>query len=173
MLDSLVTLQPATVESTEAVRDTRGNNDYVLLLARIFWPLSSWSREIGKLLDLRAPRTPCSDSASRLLASPASIALPIVELIAAVLLLLSVRHGGGPPFLPSAGRLCGRHRLQHEEGRAPDVIVSDKFIPSPPDRERSFATVSSAQSRSSSCFFGTDRWSFSHGNAGHSLRDGW
>jgi len=55
----------------------------------------------------------------------------------------------------------------------PTVIVSDKFIPSPPDRERSFATVSSAQSRSSSCFFGTDRWSFSHGNAGHSLRDGW
>lgn len=148
--------------------------DFVLLLARVFLAAVFVVAGIGKLLDLKGSRSAMLGfGLPESLASPASVALPIVELIAAAL-LLPVRTawwGAILSFLLLAAFVVGI-AYNMKKGRAPDChcfgqIHSEPAGPRTLVRNGFFGAVALFI-----LLFGTDRWSFSHGNAGYSLL-GW
>jgi len=148
--------------------------DFVLLLARVFLAAVFVVAGIGKLLDLKGSRSAMLGfGLPESLASPASVALPIVELIAAAL-LLPVRTawwGALLSFLLLAAFVVGI-AYNMKKGRAPDChcfgqIHSEPAGPRTLVRNGFFGAVALFI-----LLFGTDRWSFSHGNAGYSLL-GW
>ncbi len=106
-------------------------------------------------------------------AQPASIALPIVELITAILLIPKSTAWWGAilAFLLLAA-FVGGIAYNMSKGRAPDChcfgqIHSEPAGPSTLIRNGLLGAVALFI-----ILFGTDRWSFSHGNAGASLL-GW
>ena len=148
--------------------------DYVLLLARIVLAVVFLVAGIGKLLDLKGSKSAMLGfGLPESLASPAAIALPIVELLAAILLIPARTAWWGAllAFLLLAAFVAGI-AYNMKKGRAPDChcfgqIHSEPAGPRTLVRNGLLGIVSLLI-----LFYGTDRWSFSHGNAGASLL-GW
>ncbi len=148
--------------------------EYVLLLARIVLAVIFLVAGIGKLLDLKGSRgAMLGFGLPESLAAPAAVALPIAELVIAAL-LLPVRTawwGALLAFLLLAAFVAGI-AYNMKKGRAPDCHCFGQ-IHSEPAGSRTL--VRNGLFGAIALFillFGTDRWSFSHGNAGVSLL-GW
>ena len=148
--------------------------EYVLLVARIILAVVFLVAGIGKLLDLKGSKSAMLGfGLPESVAQPASIALPIVELITAILLIPKSTAWWGAilAFLLLAA-FVGGIAYNMSKGRAPDChcfgqIHSEPAGPSTLIRNGLLGAVALFI-----IIFGTDRWSFSHGNAGASLL-GW
>lgn len=148
--------------------------EYILLLARIVLAIVFLVAGIGKLLDLKGSKSAMLGfGLPDALATPAAVALPIVELLAAVLLIpiRTAWWGALLAFLLLAAFVAGiAYNMQ--KGRAPDCHCFGQ-IHSEPAGPRTL--VRNGLLGAVALFillFGTNRWSFSHGNAGSSLL-GW
>ena len=107
--------------------------DYVLLLARIILAIVFLVAGIGKLLDLKGSKNAMLGfGLPDLLAGPASIALPIAELVTALLLIPKSTAWWGAilAFLLLAA-FVGGIAYNMSKGRAPDCRPSARADPCP------------------------------------------
>lgn len=148
--------------------------DYVLLLARIILAVVFLVAGIGKLLDLKGSKSAMLGfGLPESLARPAAIALPIVELITAVLLIPKSTAWWGAilAFLLLAAFVAGI-AYNMSKGRAPDCHCFGQIHSEPAGPRTLIRNGLLGAVALFIILFGTDRWSFSHGNAGASLL-GW
>ncbi|MEZ4506444.1 MAG: redoxin domain-containing protein [Thermomicrobiales bacterium] len=148
--------------------------EYLLLLARIVLAITFLVSSIGKFLDLKGSRKAMRDfGLPESLAGPAAIGLPIVELITAVLLIPTSTAWWGAilSFLLLAA-FIGGIAYNMKQGRAPDCHCFGQIHSEPAGPRTLIRNGLLALVALFIILFGTDRWSFSHGNAGVSLL-GW
>lgn len=148
--------------------------EYLLLLARIVLAVTFLVSSIGKFLDLKGSRKAMRDfGLPESLAAPAAIGLPIVELITAVLLIPTSTAWWGAilSFLLLAA-FIGGIAYNMSKGRAPDCHCFGQIHSEPAGPRTLIRNGLLALVALFIILFGTDRWSFSHGNAGVSLL-GW
>ncbi len=148
--------------------------EYLLLLARIVLAVTFLVSSIGKFLDLKGSRKAMRDfGLPESLAAPAAIGLPIVELITALLLIPTSTAWWGAilSFLLLAA-FVGGIAYNMSQGRAPDCHCFGQIHSEPAGPRTLVRNGLLAAVALFIILFGTDRWSFSHGNAGTSLL-GW
>jgi len=148
--------------------------EYVLLFARIFLAVVFLIAGIGKLLDLKGSKSAMLGfGLPESLAAPAAIALPIAELIAAILLIPKSTAWWGAllAFLLLAA-FVGGIAYNMSKGRAPDCHCFGQIHSEPAGSRTLIRNGLLGAVALFIILFGTDRWSFSHGNAGASLL-GW
>jgi thiol-disulfide isomerase/thioredoxin len=148
--------------------------DYLLLLARIVLAVTFLVSSVGKFLDLKGSRKAMRDfGLSESLAGPASIGLPIVELLTALLLIpTSTAWWGGILSFLLLAAFIGGIAYNMAQGRAPDCHCFGQIHSEPAGPRTLVRNGILAAVALFIILFGTDRWSFSHGNAGTSLL-GW
>ena len=148
--------------------------EYVLLLARIILAVVFLVAGIGKLLDLKGSKSAMLGfGLPESLATPAAIVLPIVELITALLLIPTQTAWWGAilSFLLLGAFVAGI-AYNMSKGRAPDCHCFGQIHSEPAGPRTLIRNGLLGAVALFIILFGTDRWSFSHGNAGASLL-GW
>src|SRR5688500_11483240 len=148
--------------------------EYLLLLARIVLAVTFLVSSVGKFLDLKGSRKAMRDfGLPEPLAGPASIGLAIVELITALLLTpTSTAWWAAILSFLLLGAFIGGIAYNMAHGRAPDCHCFGQIHSEPAGPRTLIRNGLLAAVALFIILFGTDRWSFSHGNAGVSLL-GW
>lgn len=148
--------------------------EYLLLIARIVLAVTFLVSSIGKFLDLKGSRKAMRDfGLPEPLAGPAAIGLPIVELITALLLIpTSTAWWGAILSFLLLAVFVGGIAYNMSQGRAPDCHCFGQIHSEPAGPRTLIRNGLLAAVAVFIILFGTDRWSFSHGNAGMSLL-GW
>lgn len=148
--------------------------EYLLLIARIVLAVTFLVSSVGKFLDLKGSGKAMRDfGLPESLAGPAAIGLPIVEFITALLLIPTSTAWWGAllSFLLLAAFVVGI-AYNMSQGRAPDCHCFGQIHSEPAGPRTLVRNGVLAAVALFIILFGTDRWSFSHGNAGTSLL-GW
>ncbi len=148
--------------------------EFLLLLARIVLAVTFLVSSVGKFLDLKGSRKAMRDfGLPEPLAGPASIGLPIVELITALLLIPTSTAWWGAilSFLLLAA-FVGGIGYNMAKGRAPDCHCFGQIHSEPAGPRTLIRNGLLGIVALFIILFGTDRWSFSYGSAGASLL-GW
>ncbi len=148
--------------------------EFLLLLARIVLAVTFLVSSIGKFLDLKGSRKAMRDfGLPESLAGPAAIGLPVVELLTALLLIPTSTAWWGAilSFLLLAA-FVGGIAYNMAKGRAPDCHCFGQIHSEPAGPRTLIRNGLLGLVALFIILFGTDRWSFSYGNAGTSLL-GW
>ncbi|MCO5220173.1 MAG: redoxin domain-containing protein [Thermomicrobiales bacterium] len=148
--------------------------EYILLLARLILVITFLVAAVGKFLDLAGSRKAMRDfGVPESLAGPAAILLPAAE-VAAALLLIPTRTAwwGALLSLVLLAAFIAGIAYNMSKGRAPDCHCFGQIHSEPAGPRTLIRNGLLAALALFVLLFGTDRWSFSHGNAGASLL-GW